>query len=182
MSVSVDSHAEPDRHERVDSELLADPARSARLLAECRARGLTLATAESLTGGRLVASLIDIPGASDVVLGGICAYAFSAKHALLGLDLDELEAHGAVRPEVAEAMAIGAQRAYGADLAISTTGVAGPGPDAFGAPEGAAFVTVRLGEHARTLELHERGTRDEIRTRVVIAAVDAALTALSSAG
>lgn len=149
--------------------------RCARLLAECRRRGLTLATAESLTGGRLVASLIDIPGASDVVLGGTCAYAFSAKHALLGLDLEDLHQRGAVRPEVAAAMADGAQRAYGADLTLATTGVAGPGPDAFGAPEGSAFIAIRLGSAVRTRELHERGTRDQIRTRVVSAAVDEAL-------
>lgn len=92
-----------------------------------RARGLTIATAESCTGGLVAGALTAIAGSSDVVLGGLVTYSNDAKHRLLGVETDALEFHGAVSAPVARAMAVGAQAALGADVAVAITGVAGPG-------------------------------------------------------
>ena len=90
-------------------------------------RGLTVATAESCTGGLLAGRLVDRPGSSAYVLGGIVSYSNAAKTALLGVPAEMIETHGAVSPEVARAMADGARAALGADVGIGITGVAGPG-------------------------------------------------------
>ncbi|MCT2150883.1 CinA family protein [Dermabacter vaginalis] len=150
------------------------------LLAACEERGLSLATAESLTGGMLVARLVDVPGASRVVQGGACTYSFEAKASLLGLDLTDLREGGAVRGEVARAMARGARRVYGADLTIATTGVAGPGSDEYGNPEGLAFVAVSGPAREIVREVRLRGTRAEIRAGVVDFAIALAIEALTS--
>jgi nicotinamide-nucleotide amidase len=92
-----------------------------------RSRGLKLATAESCTGGLLASRLTDVPGSSDYFLGGIVAYAYEAKVALLNVSWDTLHAYGAVSAETVLEMARGACRALGADLAISVSGIAGPG-------------------------------------------------------
>ena len=105
---------------------------AARLLAALRGRGWTLATAESCTGGLLGDALTDIAGSSDVYLGGVVAYANSTKVALLGVPAAVLASVGAVSPETAAAMAEGARRQFGAQLALATTGIAGPGG---GSPE-----------------------------------------------
>jgi len=93
----------------------------------CRARGLTLGTAESCTGGLVGGRLTSVPGSSDVFLGGIVAYANTVKAAVLGVPDETLVAHGAVSAETAAAMALGARRVLGVDVAVSVTGVAGPG-------------------------------------------------------
>jgi len=92
-----------------------------------RARGLKLATAESCTGGLIADRLTDVPGSSDYFLGGIVAYAYEAKVALLDVSWDTLHAHGAVSREVVLEMARGARKALSADLAVSVSGIAGPG-------------------------------------------------------
>ena len=92
-----------------------------------RRKGLMLAVAESCTGGAIGDAITDIPGSSDYFLGGIIAYANTIKERLLGVPHETLERHGAVSPEVAVAMAEGARRALGADVALSATGIAGPG-------------------------------------------------------
>jgi PncC family amidohydrolase len=92
-----------------------------------RQRGLKLATAESCTGGLLASRLTDVPGSSEYFVGGIVAYAYEAKVALLGVSWDTLQAYGAVSAETVLEMARGACRALGADLAISISGIAGPG-------------------------------------------------------
>jgi nicotinamide-nucleotide amidase len=97
------------------------------VLARLRARGETLAVAESCTGGGIGAALAAIPGASDVFLGGLIAYANSVKQQLLGVPAEALQAHGAVSDPVALAMAEGARRSTGATWAIAVTGIAGPG-------------------------------------------------------
>lgn len=150
------------------------------LLAACEERGLSLATAESLTGGMLVARLVDVPGASRVVQGGACTYSFESKASLLGLDLTDLREGGAVRGEVARAMVRGARRVYGADLTIATTGVAGPGSDEYGNPEGLAFVAVSGPDREIVREVRLRGTRSEIRAGVVDFAIALAIEALTS--
>ncbi|MGR3321051.1 MAG: CinA family protein [Pseudooceanicola sp.] len=97
------------------------------VLDACLAAGLKAATAESCTGGMVGAALTDIAGSSRVVLGGIVAYANSAKRDLLGVAPDTLKEHGAVSEPTAREMAEGARRALGADLAVGITGIAGPG-------------------------------------------------------
>ncbi len=160
--------------------LNAGYASASALLDECERRDLSLATAESLTGGMLVARLVDVPGASRVVQGGACTYSFEAKASILGLDLSDLQREGAVREEVARLMARGARRVYGADVAIATTGVAGPGSDEYGNPEGLAFVAVRTPEAEIVREVHLTGTRAEIRAGVVDLAIALANEALTS--
>ena len=94
------------------------------LIPALAARGLTLATAESCTGGLIAKRITDVSGASEVYLGSVVSYANAVKIGLLGVDPDTLAAHGAVSAEVAAQMARGARRATGADVAVSTTGIA----------------------------------------------------------
>jgi len=112
-----------------------------------RERGLSLAVAESLTGGDVCARLIDVPGASDVVRGGVVAYTNEVKAHLLGVDAQELDTLGAVTESVAVAMATGVKSSLEADrvadFGLSTTGVAGPDPDpTTGQPAGLVFLAV----------------------------------------
>ncbi|QIM21209.1 CinA family protein [Phycicoccus sp. HDW14] len=139
-----------------------------RLLTE---RGLTVATAESLTGGLVCAALTDVPGASAVVRGGVVSYATDVKASVLGVDAGLLERRGAVDPDVAVAMAEGARRVLRADLAVSTTGVAGPDP-ADGQPVGTVFVGV-AGPGGTVVEQHAlSGDRAAVRRATVAAALD----------
>lgn len=105
-----------------------------------RERGLTLATAESCTGGLLSKRITDIPGASQSFLGGVVSYSNGVKQALLGVRAETLAAHGPVSREAALEMAAGVRRATGADLALSITGLAGPEGDEHGVPGGVGFV------------------------------------------
>lgn len=97
-----------------------------RLVEHLRDRGLTIATAESLTAGLVSAGIADVPGASAVLRGGAATYATPTKAAVLGVDADLLRERGAVDADVALEMAHGAVRLFAADLAVATTGVAGP--------------------------------------------------------
>ena len=107
-----------------------------RLLARCRARGLKIATAESCTGGLVAGALTEIPGSSDVVERGFVTYSNEAKHEMLGVPLATLKKYGAVSRQTAEAMARGALKHSDADLAVSITGIAGPGGATPGKPVG----------------------------------------------
>jgi nicotinamide-nucleotide amidase len=157
---------------------VTDPTRVVEALAGA---GTTIATAESLTGGLLCAALVDVPGASAVVRGGIVAYATALKADLLDVDRDALARTGPVDGLVAEQMARGARQRLGADVGISTTGVAGPGP-ADGFPAGTAFVGVAadwLEGGARHVLLHVEGERPAVRAGVVTAALAQVLAALA---
>ncbi|KQR29853.1 damage-inducible protein CinA [Curtobacterium sp. Leaf154] len=141
------------------------------LIAELTARGETLAVAESLTGGLVVATLVDVPGASAVVRGGVVAYATPVKHSVLGVSEDLLEAEGAVHPEVARQMAAGVRIALSVDgepatWGISTTGVAGPDPQD-GKPVGTVYVGIASAAGAEAFELHLDGDRGAIRHATV---------------
>ncbi|UXZ58880.1 CinA family protein [Curtobacterium sp. Arg-1] len=141
------------------------------LIAELTARGETLAVAESLTGGLVVATLVDVPGASAVVHGGVVAYATPVKHSVLGVSEDLLEAEGAVHPEVARQMAAGVRIALSVDgepatWGISTTGVAGPDPQD-GKPVGTVYVGIASTAGAEAFELHLDGDRGAIRHATV---------------
>lgn len=135
--------------------------------------GETVGCAESLTGGLVVARLVDTPGASAVVRGGVVAYATELKSAVLGVDADLLRRRGAVDPDVAAAMAAGARRVLGADWGVATTGVAGPDPQD-GMPVGRVYVAV-LGPGSPAPQVEELdlpGSRPEIRAAAVDAALD----------
>ena len=112
------------------------------VLAALRRRGQTLAVAESCTGGGLGAALAAVPGASDVFLGGVIAYANAVKQAALAVPADMLERHGAVSDPVAQAMAAGARRLTGADWALAITGIAGPGGGSPEKPVGLVHIAV----------------------------------------
>ncbi|MFE5308885.1 CinA family protein [Isoptericola sp. NPDC056605] len=141
-----------------------------------RARGWTLAAAESLTGGLVVATLVDVPGASTVVRGGVVAYATDLKAAVLGVDPDLLARRGPVDPGVAGQMASGVRRALSADVGLATTGVAGPDPQDGHAP-GEAYAAVSTPAGDRVLRLDLAGTRAEVRSGVVRAVLTLALEA-----
>ena len=131
----------------------------------------TVAVAESLTGGLVMAALTSVPGASATVRGGVVAYATQVKREVLGVDGDLLDAKGAVDAEVAMQMADGVREAIGADFGVATTGVAGPdGQD--GKAPGVVFVAVSTPFGRWHRELLIEGDRDGIRTRSSIAALE----------
>jgi nicotinamide-nucleotide amidase len=149
----------------------------AQLLTEHR-----IATAESCTGGLLAARLTDRPGSSAYLAGGLVAYANEAKTDLLGVDPELIDAHGAVSEQVAEAMAAGALRRFGADTAVAITGIAGPGGGTEDKPVGTVCFTVALadsGSSTRTLRLP--GGRTDIRERATTVAMHLLRQALSGA-
>lgn len=128
--------------------------------------GRKIATAESCTAGLLAARLTDRPGSSDYVMGGVVSYSNEAKIQLLGVDPALIEAHGAVSEPVAEAMAAGALRRFGADTAAAITGIAGPGGGTPEKPVGTVCFTVKLADgrtDTRTLRLP--GNRSDVRER-----------------
>ena len=153
--------------------------RAAEVLDACRARGWRLATAESCTGGMIAAALTDIAGSSDVVERGFVTYSNAAKCQMLGVRGDTLAAHGAVSEEVAAEMAEGALRHSEADIAVSVTGIAGPGGSEV-KPEGrVCFGLARRGGHVET-RLIDFGAlgRAEVRRRSVETALDWILDAV----
>ena len=113
-----------------------------RLQAICLGRGLTVAVAESCTGGLVADAITDIPGSSGYFLGGIVSYADTAKASLLGVPAEVLAAHGAVSAQVGRAMAEGVRERFAADLAAAVTGVAGPDGGSEAKPVGLTYVAV----------------------------------------
>ena len=144
--------------------------RSQHLIATCAQVGLSVAGAESLTGGRLIASLIDVPGASAVVRGGFITYATDLKSRLAGVDPDGLEETGPVDEVVAAQMAAGAARECVADIGVACTGVAGPEPQD-GKPVGLVYTAIAFAGKAKVSEHHFTGDRDEVRNATVAAMV-----------
>ncbi len=136
-----------------------------------RERGLTLATAESCTGGQVAARLTDVPGSSDVFLGSVVAYANAVKVAELDVPEWLLAEHGAVSAEVAAAMAQGARARLGADVAVAVTGVAGPGGGTEEKPVGLVHLHAAGPGGERGLRFDFPGDRDTIRTRAAVAAL-----------
>jgi len=184
LELHVDLYFEPDSaaraaalehtlHETFHDQLFARDERPVEelVLALCREQGLTLATAESCTGGLVGTRLTAIPGASDVFLGGVIAYADDVKLTSLGVGADVLDQHGAVSAETAAAMADGARSSLGADVAVAVTGVAGPAGGTPEKPVGLVFIHARSprGERAQGLQLP--GDREAIRARATVAAL-----------
>ncbi len=151
---------------------------AALLLDRCRELGLTLATAESCTGGLVGARLTDVAGASDVYLGGVVAYANRVKEGALGVPEEVLERHGAVSEETARALASGVRAALGADVGIAVTGVAGPGGGTQEKPVGLVHVAAEGPGGATAREFRFPGDREEIRERAAVMALHEARTLL----
>jgi nicotinamide-nucleotide amidase len=137
----------------------------------CRERGLTLATAESCTGGMVAERLTSIPGASAVFAGGIVAYADEIKATELGVPVDVLERHGAVSGETAAAMAQGARERLGADVAVAVTGIAGPDGGSAEKPVGLVYLHSEGPDGARSVDFVFPGDRESIRRRAAVTAL-----------
>ncbi|MBS1907721.1 MAG: nicotinamide-nucleotide amidohydrolase family protein [Actinobacteria bacterium] len=151
-----------------------------------RERGMTLAVAESLTGGALSAALVEIPGASDVLSGAVVAYATPIKSSVLGVDPVLLAAHGPVHPEVARQMADGVRTvlavgARPADVGVATTGVAGPTPQG-GQPVGRVHIGVSVAGSTASRAFLFSGDRAQIRAAAVEAALAMVLETVIGAG
>ena len=146
-----------------------------------KARGMTLGTAESCTGGLIAKRLTDIPGASQVFLGGIVSYTNDVKARVLGVPQHILDQFGAVSPETAIAMAQGARNVLGCDIALSATGVAGPDKDDWDHEVGTMFVAIATpeGSHVRPLKLGNRPVRERLRIQTTSHAFDLARRYLS---
>jgi nicotinamide-nucleotide amidase len=147
------------------------------VLGTLRERGQTLAVAESLTGGLLAATLVDVPGASAVFRGGLVVYATDLKHTLAGVPPELLAERGPVDPDVAAALAAGARRACGADWGLATTGVAGPDPQG-GAEVGTVYVACAGPAAVQVRALRLPGDRAAVRHGAVTAALELIADAL----
>jgi len=133
-----------------------------------RERGLTLAVAESCTGGLLGGRITNVPGSSDYFLGGVISYSNGLKESLLGVPAETLKEHGAVSEETARAMAMGIVHATGASLGIGVTGVAGPGGGTAEKPVGLVYLGIaRKDGGAKVLKLSMWGDRATVRNRAV---------------
>ena len=136
-------------------------------------RGLTVGTAESCTGGLLAKLLTDLPGSSAVFRGGVVSYTNGVKAGLLGVPQDLLDRYGAVSPQVAEAMAQGAKAALGCDIALSTTGVAGPDADDRGNPIGLVYLGLAWGDQCQVTEFRAGPVeRERVRRQAAQTALD----------
>ncbi len=141
------------------------------VLALCRERGLTLATAESCTGGMVASRLTSVPGSSDVFLGGVVAYSDGVKREELDVSAETLAAHGAVSSETAAAMAAGVRARLGADVAVSVTGVAGPGGGSAEKPVGLVHLHAAGPEGEQAVEFSYPFDRDSVRRRATVSAL-----------
>jgi nicotinamide-nucleotide amidase len=146
------------------------------LVAALIRRGETVATAESLTGGLLAATLVEVPGVSAVFRGGLVVYATDLKASLAGVPVPLLDERGPVDPEVAAALAAGTRERCRADWGLSTTGVAGPDPQD-GKPPGTVYIGLSGPGVAEVRQLALAGDRSAIR----LATVEAALELLAGA-
>ena len=130
-----------------------------------------LATAESLTGGGIGQAITSVSGASAVFAGGVISYTNEVKHRVLGVPMETLNTCGAVSAPVAKAMAEGARRVIGADVAVAVTGLAGPDGDEFGNPVGTVFIGYADEATALAREYHFSGDRARVREQTIEAAL-----------
>jgi nicotinamide-nucleotide amidase len=143
-----------------------------RLQAACLATGSTVALAESCTGGLIAAALTDIAGSSGYFVGGVVSYSNAAKRDLLGVDAAVLEAHGAVSAQVARAMAVGARERFGATLAASVTGIAGPDGGTAAKPVGLTYIGVADADGVDVRRIVWSGDRAANRRDSVVAVLE----------
>ena len=144
--------------------------RSEVVIARLQEQGLTLATAESCTGGLIGKLLTDVPGASAVYKGGVISYVNEIKHRLLGVEQETLDVCTAVSRETAHEMARGARERLLTDCAVSVTGLAGPAGDGTGRPVGLVYIAVDMAGFSFCKELHLSGNRAQIREQAAEAA------------
>jgi len=152
---------------------------STRLAAQLAEQGLSLATAESCTGGGLSHLLTSIPGASAFFVGGIIAYQNDIKERFLGVPKQVLQDYGAVSSQTALAMADGCRSRFGTDIAVSITGIAGPGGGSAEKPIGLVYIAVAVNQGTRATEFFFSGQREQIRDAAISAALDLILEALN---
>lgn len=152
-------------------ETTTQDALAARVVALLRDHHLTVASAESLTGGGVAARLTSVPGSSAVYAGGVVAYATRVKLHLVGVPREVVEAHGVVSSECAVALAERVRTVVGADVGVATTGVAGPDLQE-GRPVGTAFVAVADAARTAVRQLRVDGDRAAVRRGVVTAALE----------
>lgn len=148
------------------------------VLATCRAKGVKIATAESCTGGLIIASLTEIAGSSDVVDRGFITYTNEAKSEMLGVSPQTLAAHSAVSAEVVNEMSQGALDRSGADLVVAVSGIAGPGGGSAAKPVGLVhFAVCRKGLKPTVFHDVFQGGRSAVRQKTVVIALQALLRA-----
>ena len=169
--------------EPLEKWLFTDDERSVEelVLDLCRRQSLTIATAESCTGGLVAARLTSVPGSSDAFLGAIVAYADEVKEGELGVPTAVLRRHGAVSAETAAAMAAGVRSRLDADVGIGVTGIAGPGGGTPDKPVGLVYVHAETPAASRGIEFSYPADRDSIRRRATVAALHLARRLLSHA-
>lgn len=158
--------------------------RAAEVFAALKMKKMTAAAAESCTGGLVSKKITDLAGVSEVFLGGVVSYANSVKTEVLGVSAEDLERLGAVSETVAAEMCLGVRRALGADVGVSTTGIAGPGGGSDEKPVGTVCFGVCVGENVKTFTKHfgKELSRAEIRERASEYALSIVLDALTSPG
>ena len=140
---------------------------ASRVIEIFREKGLSLAFAESCTGGMIAETITNVAGASDIFYGSAVTYVNSAKEHILGVARETLEKHGAVSSECAEEMACGARRVYGADVAMSVTGIAGPGGGSEAKPVGTVWFGFATKDGAETFRRRFDGDRAAVRRQTV---------------
>ena len=134
--------------------------------------GKTLVAAESLTGGGIGNVLTSVPGASLVYKGGIISYVNDVKRDVLGVPQEILDRYGAVSAWTAGYMASGVRKLLQADIAVSVTGLAGPGGDEFGHPVGTVYIGYKSGRNSVVKEFHFSGSREDVRNQTIEAALN----------
>ena len=134
--------------------------------------GKTLVTAESLTGGGIGAAITSVSGASAVYKGGIISYTNEVKHDILGVSPETLDVHGAVSLQTAEEMAVGARKLLHADVAVSVTGLAGPGGDEYGNPVGTVCIGYCDANESFAVKYHFDGGREAVRAQTIRSALE----------
>lgn len=144
-----------------------------------KAKGVKIGSAESLTGGLVSSAIVKVPGASNVFSGGIVSYMYSVKEKLLGVDPVHLKNYGAVNEVTAKKMAKSAVAKLDCDIAISTTGIAGPDKDEFGTEVGVVYIGFANKKDVRAKRFKFSGSRDEIRTSAVEKSLEIFKTLLS---
>ena len=140
---------------------------ASRVIEIFREKGLSLALAESCTGGMIAETITNVAGASDIFYGSAVTYVNSAKEHILGVARETLEKHGAVSSECAEEMACGARRVYGADVAMSVTGIAGPGGGSEAKPVGTVWFGLATKDGAETFRRRFDGDPAAVRRQTV---------------
>lgn len=140
---------------------------ASRVIEIFREKGLSLALAESCTGGMIAETITNVAGASDIFYGSAVTYVNSAKEHILGVARETLEKHGAVSSECAEEMACGARRVYGADVAMSVTGIAGPGGGSEAKPVGTVWFGLATKDGVETFRRRFDGDRAAVRRQTV---------------